>query len=137
MAVDRLGINQIHEAEAARIMKAQAKAALGPQQDMIMGLGDWSGRSPWFIDAETARHAEMREPDQAVIEADQQVLAAPLDVLNLPPGEPFRQSRRQWEAQVGTPLLNVRDPLSGQRGEQAAADGFDLGKLRHERQPSA
>ena len=47
------------------------------------------------VDAEAPRHAEVRQPHLVSVEADEQVLAAPVDALDPPAAQSLGEARRQ------------------------------------------
>ncbi len=76
-------------------------------------------------------HAEMQQQEAAVVEFDQDVLAAPGQRADARAVEPFGEIGRERPAQIGTPQLGANDPPPGHAQREAAADGFDFGKLGH------
>ena len=77
------------------------------------------------------RHAEMQQQEAGLVELDQDVLAAPRQPADQRPGEPLGQHRRERPTQIRAAQFGAHDAPAGHAQRQAAADGFDFGKLRH------
>ena len=73
----------------------------------------------------------MQQQEAAVVEFDQDVLAAPGQRADMRALESFGEIRRKGPAQVGAPQLGPHNPAPGHATREAAADGFDFGKLGH------
>ncbi len=73
----------------------------------------------------------MGDQGLAVIQPEQQVLGAPVDGADLAALDLLGELRRQRHAQVASVLQQADDAPAHQPGDEAAADGLDLGKLRH------
>ena len=58
---------------------------------------------------------------------------APVDGLDAPAAQPGGETLRQRVAQVGAVLYDLDQEPADEGWDQAAADGFDLGKLGHGR----
>ena len=78
-----------------------------------------------------AGHAQMDHQHHAVIQAQQQILGAPVDRLDGPADQAVRQIIGQRIAQIGPPLFDGGEPLAKDSGRQATADGFDFGQFGH------
>lgn len=88
---------------------------------------------------QASRHAEMDDPGEVTFEVDEQKLA--------PPAEPAHRSPPEAVGKISLPRLitehagaagfSTDDARSCQVRLQAAACGFDLGKLRHDSQGTA
>ena len=74
----------------------------------------------------------MHHQHLAVIEPREQIFRPPVERLDLPPSKPFAEALGEREAQVGAPLLDVRERVADQDRLKAPAHGFDLRKLWHE-----
>ncbi len=121
--------DQVHESEAARIMKGNRRTIIGVDSQVVVHAG---GRMAIErSDPERAGHAEMRQPNETVVEGDQQKLGSPVyadDAATLEAaGEPFRQR----EAQIGTARLHMHEAMPCQHRFKAATYGFDFGKFGH------
>lgn len=66
-----------------------------------------------------------------IVEADQQVLGPSVDAQNRTTFDALRKAVRQRDPEVATALQDANQTAANQPGQQAAANGFDLGKLRH------
>jgi hypothetical protein len=88
-------------------------------------------RSIRIFDAKRARHAKMHDEDIAVIEIGQEIFGAPAERLDTPARQPAAEILRKGKAQIRPPLVHGEKPGADQRGFEAAAHGFDLGKLGH------
>ena len=98
-----------HRAEAARIAKTQDEF-VEDDIDVIVLRG--VGRTRHVAQhAQRARHAEMH--DQPAFDGfEQQILAAPLDLLDFQMPERLRQMRRDRPAQRGRAHIDVLDAPS-------------------------
>ena len=83
------------------------------------------------VDAESPGHAEMRQPDLAGFQMNEQVLAAPVDALDRPAAQPLGEAHRQRKAQVGAALRHLHQAPAGKHRHEAPPHGLDLGKLGH------
>ena len=93
---------------------------------MVVGLGRHRRRAR----GNPPGHAEMQQQEAAVVEFDQDVLPRRVSA-RCARLEPFGETRREGPAQVGAAQLGAHDPPPGHATREAAADGFDFGKLRH------
>ena len=94
---------------------------------MVVRLGRHSGRAR----GDPPRHAEMQQQEAAVVEFDQDVLAAPVKRADARAVEPLGKIGRERPAQIGPPQFGPHDPAAGHAQREAAADGFDFGEFRH------
>ena len=74
----------------------------------------------------------MQQQGAAVVEFDQDVFAAPGQRADAGAVEPLGEIGRERPAQIRTPQLGPHDPAPGHATREAAADGFDFGKLGHQ-----
>jgi hypothetical protein len=90
-----------------------------------------------LLDAEVAGHAEVHQQRLARREIGEQVLGPAVQLEDRVPREPRGEVDRKWTAQVGAAQDDLGDALADQDGREEPANGFDFGKLWHERQSSA
>lgn len=76
-------------------------------------------------------HPEMDRQPLATLDPDQQVLAAPLEGLDPPPGERAERAAVEPLSQSLRPDLDALDPAPDEARLEAAAQDFDLGQLGH------
>ena len=96
--------DQIHVAEAARIVELEPRALLRLDHDVrVRGIGRFgvveiAGLILRAEDRPAPGHAEMRDPDIAVVEMRQQIFRAPLQRIDAPPAQPRREALRETES---------------------------------------
>ena len=73
----------------------------------------------------------MHHQHVAPVQVAEQVLGPPLQPLDPRAGQPLDEALGKRKTQVGPPLLDAAQPGALQHRLQAAADGFDFGKLGH------
>ena len=73
----------------------------------------------------------MQQQEAAVVEFDQDVLAAPGQRADARAIEPLGEIGRERPAQIGAAQFGPHDPAPGHATREAAADGFDFGEFRH------
>ena len=129
MVFDAIGRHQGHQAEAAHVVEHDTGAGVGVENDVVMGVVGWPGAVG--MDGHTPRHAEMGDQHHAVVELDQNVLGAPFDGGDPAPGEALGKGFGEGHAEIGAALLDPDEGAAHQMGREAAADGFDFGKLGH------
>ncbi|CAN1723840.1 protein of unknown function [Hyphomicrobium sp. 1Nfss2.1] len=127
--------DQLHEAEAARVVVGNRGAVLHVKDDVIVcgasGPVLCVNRSALAVDREAAGHAEMHQQHVAARQAGQKVFAAALQTQNLAAAQTLGEIIGQGETQVGPMLLDAGKGMPFKGRQQAAADDLDLGKLRH------
>ena len=101
-------------------------AVLEAQIDMIMR----ARRLPSRHEAKASRHAEM-DDERALAEVQQQILAAPLDVLEALAGQPLGQPFGQRPAQARHAQHRAAHGPTEHTGAQSARNDFDFGQFRH------
>src|SRR5690606_11434898 len=117
--------DEVHRAEAARVVEADLGTVLENEDDMVVRIArDGRGR---LDQNHPPRHAEMDEESLAAVEVNEDVLGAAAESLDAPPFEPLAEPGRQRKAEIGTPLLDAGQtpPLHPER--QSAPHGFDFG----------
>ena len=82
-------------------------------------------------DPERAGHPQMHDQHFAVVERGQEILRAAAELRDAPAGETLRKAFRQRQAQIRAVRLDHDEFCALHDGHEAAADGFDFGKLRH------
>ena len=80
---------------------------------------------------ERARHAEMHQQHLAGGDVGQQIFGAPPDPADGLALQPVGEILREREAQVRPARLDPHETRAFHHGLQAAAHGFDFGKLGH------
>ena len=80
---------------------------------------------------ETAGHAEVHEQHLSPRQVRQQVLAPPLQPLDLASAQPAGEIFRQRKPQVGPVLVDARERVPGERRLEAAAHDLDFRQLGH------
>ncbi len=80
---------------------------------------------------ETAGHAEVHEQHMPPRQVRQQVLAPPLQPLDLAPAQPAGEIVRQRKPQVRPVLIDAREHVPGERRLEAAAHDLDFRQLGH------
>jgi hypothetical protein len=73
----------------------------------------------------------MHDQNLAVVERGQQILGAAAELLHAPAGQTPRKVFRQRPAQVQAARLDGQEFRTLHDGGEAAAHGFDFGKLGH------
>jgi demethylmenaquinone methyltransferase/2-methoxy-6-polyprenyl-1,4-benzoquinol methylase len=73
----------------------------------------------------------MRQPNETVVEGDQQKLGPPTHVDDAASFEAAAERVRQREAQIGAARLHAHEAPPCQHWFEAAPHGFDFGKFRH------
>ncbi len=111
-------------AEAAAVVEAQALTTGQHQIDVIVFLK----RSVCGQDAQPARHTEVDDRG-AGIGAQQQVLGAPVHLLDDLTREGRLEFLRHRPAQPGLPHPHLGHDLTGEMRRDAAPDGFDFGQF--------
>ena len=130
--------NEIHEAEAPRIVVGDDPAVIQMQDDVvvpgILGALEMEGarsRRLRGLDAERAGHSEMREQRCPVVELEQKIFGAPRQPDDPPSRQALPEAGRKWKTNVPPPHLDAFDAGAGHRRLEAAPNGFDLGQFRH------
>ena len=139
MLIQRVGGDEVHVAEAARVVEGDQRAGLGLEHDMgvlrIRRLREVEvarpSRRACAGDLEAAAHAQVHHQGLAAVERRQQVLRAPFQSLDARAGQPLDETLGQRKAQVRAARLDAGQPRAGQDGLKAPAHGLDLGKLGH------
>ena len=78
-----------------------------------------------------ARHAEMQQQHAAVVELDQDVLAAPAELADAGAVEPLGEIGGNGRRRSGRRNSARDDAAAAHAQREAAADGLDFGKLGH------
>ena len=124
--IELAGLEQPPRAEAAHVAVGEPAAVVerdrGPRVRVV-------GRA---VGEERAGHAQMREQRAAALEADDQVLAAPLDggdALALELGRDLARVVRRGQPVVAD--LDLLEPSPLEDGRKPGANRLDLGQLRH------
>jgi hypothetical protein len=95
VALEPVGGNKIHEAEASRVAVTDRSAIAEMKHDMLMlrCIGDRVRELTWrvrlaigVIDGEAARHAKMHDEHRAVIQPREQIFGAAVQRLDFSPG---------------------------------------------------
>src|SRR5262249_56925440 len=123
----RLRLEDRETAEATGIVVGEQAAVVELDHDMIVALVRAVGAGK----RHPTRHAEVDEPDPAVVERHEQVLAAAPKVPEAPAGEARREVGRDSTAETalvdGDPGHGAIAELRGKATEQR----LDLGQLGH------
>ena len=124
----RRRIDQIDDAEAARIGVADRRTIVGAELDMIVrtvlaGLLD---------EHETPRHAQMHEQRGLAIQRHDDPFGAAFDRRDACTRRALHEIHRDRRADVGPALHDGGKAAADQMRTQAADDGFDFGQLRHD-----
>ncbi len=130
--------DQVHVAEAAGVEIGDPGAGVGLEHDvgvLVLG-GGLLAEHPGLaaigpFDLEAAGHAQVHHQGIAPVQAPQQILGPPLQLVDPRPGEPLHEPLRQREAKVRPARLHPLQPRPLEHRLQAASDRLDLGKLRH------
>ena len=120
--------NEVHHAEAPRIVERHNRTVGELEDDVIVSVGR---RGVCGRDAERARHAEVDEERIAGGQIEEQVFSAAaqrLDGLSLEPGGEAFWKRK---TKIRTAKQHTRDRLAAHRAFELAADRFDLGEFGH------
>ncbi len=115
-----------HRAEPSGIAVAQRDARIEDDVDVIVRLPGWG----FGECAQAAGHTEMHE-QRVGRRAEQQVLAATFERVDLSAGEALRKRRRNRPAQTSVVDVHGGNPASDDDRGEALASGFDFGELRH------
>ncbi len=83
-------------------------------------------------DDNAAGHAEMDDEHAAIIEMHQDVLGAPGDALDPLALDLRLEAGRQWNPQIRPVEIEPRNAAPLHVHREAAADGFDFRKFRHD-----
>ena len=94
---DGFARNHRQPTEAAGVVVGERAAVLQTHDDVIVR----QRRARAVAEREASRHAQVHQPDVAVVEIDQDELAVPAQLDEAPPGEPGGEVRRQALAQPG------------------------------------
>ena len=121
----RGAINQHHESESARVMKAQNPVA-ETDLDMIM----LAQRLLPGCDAQAARHPEMNH-ERLFPDIQQQIFAASGDRAHGPAADPAGQVVSDRVAKARLMYGNRADSPVENMGFNSATRGFDFGQFRH------
>ena len=139
IARQRVARDQLHVAEAARIVEGDDRAVRHVEHHMIVRR-ELAARVMEFAGAllvaavqhaERARHAEMHQQHLAGRQVREQILGAPVQALDARALEPLVEVLRKRKAQIRPALLDPHEARALHHGLQAAAHGFDFGKFGH------
>ena len=140
-AQQRLGIelgalNQLHRAEAARIVEGHRGAVRHVKHHMVVrgALGVLviiDARLGVRADAERARHAEMHHQHLARRQIGQQIFRPPAEALDRLPGQALFEVLGNRPAQAAVAHLDLGQARAFHGGRQAAPHGLDFGELGH------
>jgi hypothetical protein len=121
---------QVHHAEAPRVVEGDGYAVRKCEHDMIVTIADEvTGQSPALCiaaDPQRSGHPEVHQQRLAGVERNQQVLAAAIDRADPATFESRRKSRRERAAQILASEQHVLDPRTAHRRFEPAADRLDL-----------
>ena len=139
MLVELGARDQLHVAEAARIVERHHRAVRHVEHHVVV-RGKLAAlvvevarrRGVALVQhVERARHAEMHQQHLAGRDIRQQVFGAPADAADGLALEPVGEVLRKRKAQVRPARLDAHEARALHHGLQAAAHGFDFGKLGH------
>ena len=119
-------MDEVHAAEAARVVEADAAPRVEHDLDVIVGQALGVG----LEHAQVPRHAEVHEQGPRV-GLDQEVLGPAPDRADAPAGQLSLEGRRQPPAQAPLGNPDRDNPPAPQDGLKAAARRFDFGEFRH------
>lgn len=128
-----------HEAETARIVIGDGCTVPGVKDDVIVfGIGAgvvckiaWhSIVTVWLLDGEASGHAQMHDQGLPAIEVGNEIFGTAGQCGYAAAGDALGKPVRQRETQVWAALLKANNTLASQHRREAAADRFNLGKLR-------
>src|SRR5438552_11540928 len=127
---ERLIVDQPHRPELAQVHKAEPRAIVEAEGRAQVGRLSAGAR----IVEEAPRHAQVDAPGQPVVQPEQKVLAAALDILDAPPGDLPAELVR-WK-ELDEPRRVRGDQGFGYRAayndrQQIAADGLDFREFGH------
>ncbi len=131
--------HQAHETEAAGVVVGDAPPRVGVEHHMGVlvpgrdGVGEHAGgdRARKIFNFKTSGHAQMHHQGLAGGELGQQIFGPAAQMLDPGAGQALHEMVGQGKPQVRPPRQDVGDRMPLERGEQAPADRFDFGKLRH------
>ena len=140
VARERVGRHQIHQSEAPRIGVADGGAVFEMEDDMLVlrrialrmrEAARFLSRAISAIDREATAHAEMHDQHLAVVEPGKEIFRAPVERLDLSPGQPLAEALGQGKAQIGPPLLDPRERVADQDRLKSPSHGLNLRKFWH------
>jgi hypothetical protein len=131
--------DQLHVAEAARVVERHHGAVRHVEHHVVVRrelaarMVEIAGRCGVALvqHMERARHAEMHQQHLAGRDIRQQIFRAPADAADGLTLEPVGEILRERKAQVRPARLDAHETRALHHRLQAAAHGFDLGKLGH------
>ena len=115
-----------HRAEAARVVQPQHRLVEDPFDVVVLAQ-----EFAWRDAAQRARHAQMHDLG-AMLEAQQQVLAAARAFQHLASGQQAGQIGRNGPAHAGFMDDQPGELAAGDDGVYSPTRGFDFGQFRHE-----
>src|SRR5215203_215749 len=128
-----VGVNQIHQPEATRIVERHDHARRQGDDDVVVRIGgrqDARRGTPPF-GAKRAGHAEVNEERVAGAERREQVLATTADRLDGVAGQPGDEIGWKRPPQIRSAELDAIDARATRRALEHPANGFDFREFRH------
>ena len=131
--------NELHKAEAARIVVNNAGASRELEGDMVMrGILSPSANprhalheAPGVFDAKRSRHAEMHDEEVRAVEIGDEIFGAAPEPFDAAAGEALSETLRKGKPQIRPPLVDSGKPRSDHGRFEPQADRFDFGQFRH------
>ncbi len=128
MVLKTAGFDQVHETETPRVAVDQVLAVIGLDDQVVVAAG--LRRGP-LAQHHPSRHAEMGEPDNAVVQFRQNVFRAPVEPLDAPALQARRKLLRQGKAQVRPALFDTQEPPASKRPRQPPHHRLDFRQFGH------
>ena len=137
MALQSLSRDQLHIAEAARVVEGDGDARLGPQDHVgmfgIIARGVDKAARRCVLHQKTPGHAEVTDQGLSRVEPRTQVFGAAVQLRDRGAGQPGGEPLGQGKAQVRPALLHRRQACAHQMRREAPPHRLDLRKFRHGR----